>query len=323
MEYDLPGGFTGFGHGGATLSFYTSMVTIPELGLGVFVTTNTDTGRALVERLPSLVVGRFYAPPPPPPAAGSPALQDRAGDFAGGYLTTRRAYAGLEGFASRLVGGSQVRVSEDGRLLTPSGDGVRAWIPDGPGGLAAGRFRAQDSEERLVFQMEDGRAVGWYAPWGGAAYERQGLLHSPALLAVVGNLTLLASLLALGGAVLRLRRSERVSGAQSRATALELVASVFWIVSAVGFAVWALRAASDSANALYGWPGPWLLTGSAAALLASLVSLVLAALAFTVWRSDRHGWSLGRRVRHTITAVLFLANAALLASWGALEPWSA
>jgi hypothetical protein len=139
----------------------------------------------------------------------------------------------------------------------------------------------------------------------------------------VGNLTLLASLLALGGAVLRLRRSERVSGAQSRATALELVASVFWIVSAVGFAVWALRAASDSANALYGWPGPWLLTGSAAALLASLVSLVLAALAFTVWRSDRHGWSLGRRVRHTITAVLFLANAALLASWGALEPWSA
>ena len=72
MQYSLPGGFVGYGHGGATLSFYTSLVTVPELGLGVFVTTNTDTGRPLVERLPASVVARFYAPPPDPPLPGSP-----------------------------------------------------------------------------------------------------------------------------------------------------------------------------------------------------------------------------------------------------------
>jgi CubicO group peptidase (beta-lactamase class C family) len=320
MEYSLPGGFTGYGHGGATTAFYTTLVTVPELGLGVFVTTNTDTGRKLVERLPGLVVARFYAPPPAPPPPGSPRLKENAGDYSGTYLSTRRAYSGLEGFASRLGGAAKVSVSDDGRLITSGvGGEQRTWTPDG----APHRFRSNDGDSRLVFEMKDGRAVRWYAPSGGSAYERQSALGGPVTLSLLGNLVLLASLLAIGGAVLRLRRHARASGAQTRSGALELVASALWIVTAAGFAGWAISA-SDATNILYGWPGPWLLTASTAALLASLLSLVLVFLLIPAWRSDtRHGWTLGRRIRHTITVALFIANAALLASWGALEPWSA
>jgi hypothetical protein len=323
MQYNLPGGFVGYGHGGATVSFYTSLVTVPELGLGVFVTTNTDTGRPLVERLPASLVARFYAPPPGPPLPGSPALEAKAGDYAGTYITTRRAYGGLEGFAGRLIGGAAVRVTDDGRLLTPGGDGVRAWSVDGPDGARTGRFRSDDGAERLVFELKDGRAVRWYAPWGGAAYERRSWLQGVGLLGLVSGLTLLASVLAVGGAMLRLRGHSRSSPAQGRSTAVEIAAAVLWIISAVGFTAWA-ASAGDAANVLYSWPGPWLLLGSAAGLLAALLSLVLLALLLPAWRSEgRHGWSLGRRLRHTVTAVLFVGAAALLASWGALQPWGA
>ena len=48
MVFDLPGGHRGYGHGGATLSFFSNMVVVPDLNLGVFISTNTDTGRPLV-----------------------------------------------------------------------------------------------------------------------------------------------------------------------------------------------------------------------------------------------------------------------------------
>src|SRR5207249_1915882 len=73
-EYDLPGGYLGVGHEGGTLSFLSNMVVVPALNLGVFVSTNTDTGGRLVEALPSGIVGHFYAPPPGSPPAGSLAL---------------------------------------------------------------------------------------------------------------------------------------------------------------------------------------------------------------------------------------------------------
>ncbi len=324
MEYDLPGGFTGFGHGGATLSFFTSLVTVPELGLGVFVTTNTDTGRPLVERLPALLVDRFYAPPPAAPLPGSDALETRAEAFAGTYLTTRRAYGGLEGFASRITGAADVRISEDGRLLTPDRGGARAWTPEAPNGSVTGRFRSDDGAENLVFQMEDGRAVRWYAPWGGAAYDRQSWLGSPVSLAILANLMLLASILALIGAVLRLRRNGRPSSAQARSGAVEAAAALFWILAFAGFIGFAVSAAVNEADLLYDWPGPWLRIGSGAALLAALLSVTLLALLLPAWRSEsRGGWTLGRRLRHTVTALLFAATAALLASWGALQPWTA
>ncbi len=64
LEYSLPGGFRGQGHEGDTLWFHSAMVTVPALNLGVFVTTNTDTGLPLAQDLPNQIVQRFYAPPP-------------------------------------------------------------------------------------------------------------------------------------------------------------------------------------------------------------------------------------------------------------------
>ncbi|MEI9963671.1 MAG: serine hydrolase domain-containing protein [Caulobacteraceae bacterium] len=114
MERPLPGGFAGYGHTGRTLGFHADLTVAPALGLGVFVAANTDTGRGLVAGLPAAVVQRFYAGPRALPPTPSPWLRENAGAFAGTYMTTARAYAGLERFADLLRDHSRVRVTGGG-----------------------------------------------------------------------------------------------------------------------------------------------------------------------------------------------------------------
>jgi CubicO group peptidase (beta-lactamase class C family) len=140
MVYDLPGGRRGYGHPGATLSFMSNMVVIPELGLGVFISANTDTGAPLTMRLPERIVQEFYAPPQPFPRAGDPALAQDRGRYQGHYIPTRRAYGGLELFVSLLRSGATVRVTPEGRLTVTDAEGVRTWAPESD--PANGRFVA-------------------------------------------------------------------------------------------------------------------------------------------------------------------------------------
>ena len=72
IEYGLPGGRTGFGHAGGTLSFLSNMVVAPDLNLGVFISTNTETGGDLAMGLANQIVQEFYVPPQPFPRPGSP-----------------------------------------------------------------------------------------------------------------------------------------------------------------------------------------------------------------------------------------------------------
>jgi len=213
-EYYLPGGFTGVGHGGDTLSFHSNMVLVPQLNLGVFVTTNSDRGARLAEDLPRRIVERFYAPPRGPPAPGSRALIADADAFEGVYLTDRRAYHGLEEMVDRLIGAIGVRVTSDGHLAVAAPEGPRLFSPKGP--LAAGRFLADDDDTPLIFQMKDGRAVRFFAPSGSATFERIGWWRRTETLVVVTLLTVLAAALALRDLMARARRDFRETSSQRR-----------------------------------------------------------------------------------------------------------
>ena len=75
---------------------------------------------------------------------------------------------------------------------------------------------------------------------------------------------------------------------------------------------------------MYDWPGLPLVIASACALVASLLSLLTLGLLPLVWRGGRRvdSWSARRKIGFTTAAVIFFAFAVLLATWGALEPWS-
>jgi len=322
LEERLPGGFEGFGHLGQTLSFSSNLVTIPALNLGVFVAGNSEGAAQLVQRLPGLIVERFYAPPAPPAPAPSAELADARAAYAGDYLSEKRRYGGLEQFVSLLGAVVHVDVTRDGRLV------VRA--PDSGGGLwapteTAGQFRTLDGAETGAFQMADGVAQRWAPPSGVQTYQRLGPLWRPTTMAALALAALVASAATLIGIATRDRLQFRQTPIQGAASALQTNTAILWLVAMGGFAAWAVHARVDTAYAFFYWPGPWVLVASASALVAAVCSLIQAALLPGIWRGGRRvdSWTAGRKLRFTATALIFLGFSTLLLMWGALEPWTA
>ncbi|HTI66752.1 MAG TPA: serine hydrolase domain-containing protein [Caulobacteraceae bacterium] len=319
MEYSLPGGFQGFGHDGATVGFRSSLVIVPELGLGLFVVGNTDTADGLTRRLPGAVVQRFYAGYRLPPAPDAAVMREAAKAYGGAYLPTRRAYQGLEGLVDRLTRTIRVSVGDDGRLVIAQGRAARLFAPDGP----AGSFRALYGEDRTVFVPAKGRAKAFFLPSGLGAAERVSLLHRPGTLAATALASLAASLLVLAGLLIRGPREGRESRAQTGAARLEAVAACVWLAAGAAFGTWTLGA-SDAATLMYRWPSATLMTSSTLALAAAVLTLVLAVQLRAVWVGERRvvGWSSWRKLRHTATVLVYLALVVVLGAWGALTPWA-
>jgi CubicO group peptidase (beta-lactamase class C family) len=324
-EYALPGGTRGYGQEGSTLSFRAKLMTAPDLKLGVFVAANTDTADAFVDDLASQIVQRFYVGPPALAPAPSDWLLRNASAFAGSYLTTRRAYHGLESFADLLGAETKVSVGDNGELLTFGADGLERWSPDPNASLEAPNvvFHRVGGPEQLVFEIQDGRANRWFEPHGEAAFERSGPLSHPWMLATLAAAAAAAAVGTIGGVFLRDRREFRQTSIQGRADAAQVSASILWLAAIACFFAW--RAGSqDAAVLMYDWPGPWLLISSACAFVATVMTAICLGLAPIAWRGGRRldSWDGWRKTRFTVTTVIFTLFAALVGLWGGLEPWS-
>lgn len=319
-ERPLPGGFDGFGHEGETLNFRANLVTVPALNLGVFIAVNSDSGAALVEELPNAIVARFYAAPAPP-AEGSPELYAQRKAYAGDYLNEDRRFGGLEQFVALLVDRVRIDVSPDGRLIVTGGQGGGAFVPTGQ----PGQFRNAGAAEWVGgFQMKDNVAVRWLDPSGGRTYERVGWWWRRRVLLVGAALTILAAAATLIGLFTRDRREFRQTDVQGRASAIQISTAILWLIAVGGFGWWAWRAMRDPTVAFAEWPGPWVAIASSSAMVASLCSLAQVLMLPVVWRGGRRveSWTPWRKLRFSLTALIFLAFGAILVVWGALQPWS-
>ena len=323
------GGMQGWGHGlamkrlstghlalfdlGASLTFQSQVFLVPQLKLGVFVVADTDSGVAAVSDLPPLLVSRFYggavaAPGTPPPQV----------DVAGSYLSAQRTYHGLEAFADRLTLGSSVRFDEaSGALTIHSRHMTKAYAP-----LGQDRFRAWDGDELLLSDIHD-RAQAYILGSVGGGAQRVDLLHTTSFLASWAAVVLAASLASFTGPFTRDRTDNRETRSQTVANAVQIAACVFWCV-AIGLFWLFIKDGIDASALMFNWPNRWLMVASWCALTASLLSLATVVQVPSVWRAGRRiqGWTVWRKIRHTLTAALFIGFAALLAAWGALEPWS-
>ncbi|HEX5377386.1 MAG TPA: serine hydrolase, partial [Phenylobacterium sp.] len=248
MEFDLPGGHEGFGHNGATMSFMSSMVLVPDLKLGVFIGTNTETGAALTNRFGQRIVQQFFAPPQDFPRAGDPALAQVRSLYEGHYLGSRRAYGGLEGLIGRAMGGVDVEVTDDGRLVTSAGDQARTWVPEGEPG--SGRFLSTTGPDRLVFDMSDGRAGRILTAFNSQVFERTGFWGRPEVVIIAAITTALAAAATLGGIFLRNRREFRETSIQGRASLIQNIQAVLWLTAFCLVAIWASKS-GDVANVMY------------------------------------------------------------------------
>jgi CubicO group peptidase (beta-lactamase class C family) len=321
MTYDLPGGYRAYGHGGDTIDFHSNMVTVPALGLGVFISTNSETGAPLAGRFPDRVVQQFYAAPQVFPRAGSPELARDASAVTGYYLTSRRAYSGLEGFVGSIAGGTRVSVSPQGRLITSNRGGVRTWTPEGP--ASERRFIATDGEQRIAFSGEPGQARAFFLSYGGAAMERAPFWREPTTIGWLAALAGAAALATLGGVAFRNRREFRENQTQSRASLVQNIQAVLWLLALALAGLWASKT-GDQAYVIYRWPGALLLTASACALVASALTIATLVALPAIWRGGRRvdSWTHLRKAGFTMTVLIYASLAIVLALWGGLSPWS-
>ena len=326
FQSPLPGGFVGYGHNGATLSFFSDMVVVPALRLGIFASTNTEGGAALSDALPARVVERFYAAAREPPTApGDVDIAAARRIFAGNYLSTRRRYSGLEGFVMRVQSVVSIGVTPDGYLFASGVGGSPQRFVQGPG---PDDFVNANGPHgvlgRIHFERDGERAIRIaIVP---IAFERTTPLYDRSTLMACAGLALISALgIAIGG-FLRLASKPAASEGQRLAGRVQLGCAWFWLASFAAFAAFVARA-SDSVNILYEWPGVPMLLASSAALLASVLTLASALFLPAVWRGaldgarPAAGWSAWRKARYTLAFLSFAAFAVVLGAWGALAPW--
>jgi len=314
MAQLLPGGLHAYGHGGATGLFFTNLMVVPELRLGIFANVNTAGGRSLVARLPELLVENFYVAPAAP-RPGDPKLLDSADHYTGNYISTRRAYSGLEKFVNLLGSDNSVAVTKEGYLVTKAGKEGQLWVPDG----APGHFIAAQGEQRLVFNLDsNGRALSYASPRGTLTLERAGWFLDPGVFSKVAGLTLAVALILWIRLLTHWSCRIQATRWQRRAHGLALGAAALWLVA---FAAAHLSSGAER----YDWPGAWLLTASTAALLAAIGSAALLVVTPLIWRraqAGEGGWSTWYKSSYTVAAVVFICFAVLVGVRGGLRPWA-
>jgi hypothetical protein len=214
-----------------------------------------------------------------------------------------------------------VDVTSDGRLVTSTMDGARAWVPEGP--VRDGRFIAVDGDQRLAFAFRDGKGVALEGSSGTDMQQKVSFWRHPSTLATLAGLAAFAAVGTLVGIFLRNRREFRENAVQSRAALIQNIQAGLWLLAMALFAGWASKT-GDVSQIMFRWPGALLITASACALVAAALTLTTIVALPAIWRGGRRvdSWTHLRKAFFTVTVMIYIAFSVALWFWGALTPWS-
>jgi CubicO group peptidase (beta-lactamase class C family) len=292
-------------HGGATLNFHSNMVVLPSLGIGVFVSTNTDNGRPFSESLPRLIFERYLPStrPAPLPAANK-AHAEKNQRYAGTYRTTRRAYKGLEGFVGLFESETSIGVDAKGDVLITAAGQSSRWRE-----LSPNVFAEVEGINRLRF-FEDkasGAITGLTSGYGHTVSEKIGFWQTMAGLYTSMGALVLGALIVLRRAWRR-RREPVIEGWSRKASRMLSISAIAWLVF-IGVLLYALISlSSEGDSVLYHFPNKALVVSTWLGRMAAALSL-LSAFMLPGFLFDRY-YGLGRRMLALIWVLIML-----LASW--------
>jgi CubicO group peptidase (beta-lactamase class C family) len=304
-------GYRAIGHGGGTIHFLSDMQMVPELGLGVFISTNTAGGGFLLTReFVTALVARFF-PEGPESVRERPVVGSARplGAYAGTYLSTRRPYTTVE----RLFMTSGVRVAAlDGSLLTTSPAGETRLYP-----IGGDAFRSEDTGDLVKFTTDgNGVVTAMLVPFPIMVMEKVGLLASPLTLYAILAFSAFVMACAIVGAWLRRKRPLPQTPAEAWAARTVIIAALVWLV------VYGVAAASlapilrDMSEAFFSFPSPLFVTALALALAAAVLTVLAALMLYPVWSDG--SWPLWRRLRHTGVVLAAIATLLVLRDFNAI-----
>ena len=300
----LPGGIDAFGHGGDSLYQVATMSLVPSLGLGVFVSTNSASGRPLTMALRERLVTEFYGARIAPPVYGLGALAE-ARSHEGDYRSLRRAYFRTErGIFDLLRATVSVSAAPNGDLRFSSLlGGARGYVP-----LGDGVYRDKTSSERVAFRQLNGR-MALFEPYHVLASERIGFFDSPAWDLLIIALTLVAAAATAG---LRLVTRRADAGFERYAVAASAASAAAWLVGFGLFGAMLFKGltATDAVEIMWWYPPPALIW--ACWIFAAAAVLTLVALPGLAVVGRPNGWPAWRKGVHVVVLSIFLACAATL-----------
>ena len=292
-------GLTVFGHGGDVNQYHSNLSLIPDVGLGIFISFNSDPASSARSQLVAAFIDHFFGHEylPPSPTAAAVDLEP----YAGSYLALRRNYSTFEKLAM-LVSEVTVRVQE--KELVVSGGGTSRWIAIGPD-----QFRGKYHDRNLVFTRDAGGAITHMTIGGPlGTFERVAGMDKPSNLQMLLGLLFFVALSATLGYGYRLLRFRQTPASSRLEVLSRLDVSVAWVFSLLviilyGHLVFLLS--DDPEEFAYGVP-----TAAHVSLLLMSVNAVLGLI--TAWLSARQ-WisgvgSLTARLGYSLVALAALIN---------------
>ena len=281
----------------------SQMVMVPELGFGLFASSNTSDGMSVVADLPDLVVKRCF-PTGDIPADLQPSSHfvERANEFTGVYLNPRRSYTMVEKIYGVIANAAKVTVSDDGCLVLNGGGVVLRFAETAP--LT---FREVDGEVILKFvEDENGKITGMIIK--GNYLDRAGCFDSVSTIISITVLALLVCLGILIAAWYRRKLQITQTTGEKFANGILVTTSALWLLFFAVFLL-ALAGMKGPSDVIFHFPSSVLVLALVIALVAVIFTLSSIILLYPVW--VKRSWSLGRQIRHTV-AVLILAVMGLM-----------
>jgi hypothetical protein len=279
---------------------------VPELGIGIFVSTNTDSGRKFAGQFAEKVLERYFARAR---ASAPPAVPKGfdASRFAGSYNAERGNYSSAEKLFLSTI--AEVAAADDNSLVISVAGQSSRWVPDGARG-----FREVEGQGRIAFFADDdGRITGFASAGGHNVFERVGFFDVGNHLLLVLGLTALTAILVLTGAWLRRKRRIR-DQPRARFSALWLyLTALLWLALLLLVARFAGRASGNEMDVFYNFPGPLLTAMLWLALAPMAATALCVVLLWPAWRA--RDWGLWRKLRHTLAVAVFALTAWLLWHW--------
>ncbi|WDI32538.1 serine hydrolase [Hyphococcus flavus] len=297
-----------FSHGGATSTFYTNMVLVPDLSLGLFISQNATTDRTLVSDLPALVMDHLLAETS---IAESPALNDveSPGEYTGQYFANRRSFTQFEKLfsASDLV---TVAPGQNNDLIITRNGNAYSYksVPE-----ASGTFENLRGE-RVVFGRDQSGKVSHISDASGVhSFDRPGIFNNSSVFNFALGAAFLFSVTTMLGAW---RRQGRPSCHKAVGVWLNradiIIAMCVFIFAGLGVAT-AATLVTASASALLEYPPVTIVALRVFGLILFVMALGLLISAPLAW--TRSGWSAWRKAHHTIFALSMVVLAIMLVAW--------
>jgi CubicO group peptidase (beta-lactamase class C family) len=307
FQFPLPGSRFAFGHDGETLYQNAVMIIAPDLGLGIFIATNTSSGLDFVQRLPTLIGLHLLGDNPPPaadPLSAANTSKHATLEIEGNYRPLRRAYFRTERAFLNLME-VNVKLAGNGDVIVSglSADTTRfAPVQDGV-------YQELGAANRIEFRREDGDLL-LLNPDGVEPLQRIGFFAGSTWLLLI---VLLAQVAAVGGSIQLLReignrRGPDAAGAWHIGSGLWLIA---FVLAWMGIAPW-LR---DTNALLMQYPGK---VFPVACWLFAAAALTTAVLTAAVLAVRPRTWSWRRWAGVGASYLIFGACAVTLRYWGLL-----